>query len=98
MSLVQTSDGGVVLRDEIPDGPAITLLRKGVGTEAIAAIGPWRLMFGKLVRQKLAMAAGAVIVLLYLVGLIRRVPGSLDAGTLAGRSTLSLRRNRWACS
>jgi peptide/nickel transport system permease protein len=66
---VQTSDGGVVLRDEIPDGPAITLLRKGVGTEAIAAIGPWRLMFGKLVRQKLAMAAGAVIVLLYLVGL-----------------------------
>ena len=37
MSLVQTSDGGVVLRDEIPDGPAITLLRKGVGTEAIAA-------------------------------------------------------------
>ena len=38
-------------------------------TVSTAAIGPWRLVAGKLVRQKVAMVAGAIILFLYLVGL-----------------------------
>ena len=83
MSLVQTSDGGVVLRDEIPDGPAITLLRKGGGPKRSPAIGPWRLISESSRARSSRMAAGAVIVLLYLVGIIRRVPGALDCRTLS---------------
>ncbi|EPE96718.1 ABC transporter permease [Rhizobium grahamii] len=48
------------------DGPSISPLKQG-RTVSTAAVGPWRLVFGKLVRQKVAMVAGAIIALLYLV-------------------------------
>jgi peptide/nickel transport system permease protein len=48
------------------DAPAISPLKGG--PVSIAALGPWRLMGGKLVRQRLAMAAGVMILLLYLIG------------------------------
>ncbi len=51
------------------DGPAISPLRRGGTLGSMAAVGPWRLIGGKLLRQKVAMAAGVVILLLYLVGL-----------------------------
>ncbi|WP_117194400.1 ABC transporter permease [Rhizobium terrae] len=50
------------------DGPSISPLKQGK-TVSTAAIGPWRLVAGKLVRQKVAMVAGAIILFLYLVGL-----------------------------
>jgi peptide/nickel transport system permease protein len=64
----------------IADGPAISPLRRGGKTGSMAAIGPWRLIGGKLVRQKVAMAAGAVVLLLYLVGLFAEflAPGLPD--------------------
>jgi peptide/nickel transport system permease protein len=54
-------------------GPAITPLRKGTDPMSTAAAGPWRLVGRKLVRQKLAMAAGLVILLLYLIALFCEV-------------------------
>ncbi|TBY72588.1 ABC transporter permease [Rhizobium leguminosarum bv. viciae] len=51
-----------------PDGPSISPLKQGK-TVSTAAIGPWRLVAGKLIRQKVAMVAGAIILFLYLVGL-----------------------------
>lgn len=51
------------------DGPAITPLARRGNAPAAGAISPWRLMRGKLVRQKLAMAAGIVVLLLYLIGI-----------------------------
>ncbi len=50
------------------DGPSISPLKQGK-TVSTAAIGPWRLIAGKLIRQKVAMVAGAIILFLYLVGL-----------------------------
>lgn len=50
------------------DGPAISPLKKGT-TVSTAAIGPWRLIYGKLIRQKVAMLAGAIIVFLYFIAL-----------------------------
>lgn len=50
------------------DGPAISPLKAGGSTKSVAAAGPWKLIFGKLVRQKVAMFAGAVILVLYLIG------------------------------
>lgn len=50
------------------DGPSISPLKQGK-TVSTAAIGPWRLIAGKLVRQKVAMVAGFIILLLYLIGL-----------------------------
>ncbi|MGK6317255.1 ABC transporter permease [Neorhizobium sp. DT-125] len=52
----------------IVDGPSISPLKKGKAVST-AAVGPWRLVAGKLVRQKVAMVAGAIILFLYLVGL-----------------------------
>jgi peptide/nickel transport system permease protein len=52
----------------VADGPSISPLKQGK-TVSIAAIGPWRLIAGKLIRQKVAMVAGAIILFLYLVGL-----------------------------
>ncbi|MBX5203730.1 ABC transporter permease [Rhizobium sp. NZLR1] len=52
----------------VADGPSISPLKQGK-TVSTAAIGPWRLVAGKLVRQKVAMVAGAIILFLYLVGL-----------------------------
>jgi peptide/nickel transport system permease protein len=62
------------------DGPAISPLRSGGATRSIAAIGPWRLIGGRLLRQKVAMAAGIVVLLLYLVGLFAEflAPGLPD--------------------
>ncbi|APO71885.1 dipeptide/oligopeptide ABC transporter permease protein (plasmid) [Rhizobium gallicum] len=50
------------------DGPSISPLKQGK-TVSTAAIGPWRLIAGKLIRQKVAMVAGAIILFLYLIGL-----------------------------
>ncbi|MBN9985497.1 ABC transporter permease [Rhizobium laguerreae] len=52
----------------VADGPSISPLKQGK-TVSTAAVGPWRLVAGKLVRQKVAMVAGAIILFLYLVGL-----------------------------
>ncbi|UXT51422.1 ABC transporter permease [Agrobacterium tumefaciens] len=52
----------------LADGPSISPLKQGKAVSN-AAVGPWRLIFGKLVRQKVAMTAGGVIIFLYLVGL-----------------------------
>ncbi len=52
----------------VADGPSISPLKQGK-TVSIAAIGPWRLIAGKLIRQKVAMVAGAIILFLYLIGL-----------------------------
>lgn len=54
-------------------GPAITPLRKGTDPMATAAAGPWRLVGRKLVRQKLAMVAAGIVVLLYFIGLFCEV-------------------------
>ncbi|MBB3589763.1 peptide/nickel transport system permease protein [Rhizobium sp. BK529] len=50
------------------DGPSISPLKQGK-TVSTAAVGPWRLIAGKLIRQKVAMFAGVIILLLYLIGL-----------------------------
>jgi peptide/nickel transport system permease protein len=52
----------------VADGPSISPLKQGK-TVSTAAVGPWRLIAGKLIRQKVAMVAGVIILLLYLVGL-----------------------------
>jgi peptide/nickel transport system permease protein len=52
----------------VADGPSISPLKQGK-TISTAAVGPWRLIAGKLIRQKVAMVAGVIILLLYLVGL-----------------------------
>lgn len=52
----------------VADGPSISPLKQGK-TVSTAAIGPWRLVAGKLIRQKVAMVAGAIILFLYLVGI-----------------------------
>ena len=52
--------------DEV--GPAITPLKRGPNAIAIEAIGPWRMIAGKLLRQRLAVVAGIVILLLYAIG------------------------------
>jgi peptide/nickel transport system permease protein len=49
-------------------GPAISALKTGKPVETAAA-GPWRLVWAKFVRNKVALVAGAIILLLYLVGL-----------------------------
>ena len=51
-----------------PDGPSISPLKPGGSTIVPPAVGPWRLIFGKLLRQKVAMTALALILLLYLTG------------------------------
>jgi hypothetical protein len=60
-------------------------------------VGPWRLIAGKLVRQKVAMAAGVVILLLYLVGLFAEflAPACLPT---SGRNTPMRHRRASASS
>ncbi|MDF0660890.1 MULTISPECIES: ABC transporter permease [unclassified Rhizobium] len=52
----------------VAEGPSISPLKQGKNVST-AAIGPWRLVAGKLIRQKVAMVAGVIILLLYLIGL-----------------------------
>jgi peptide/nickel transport system permease protein len=47
--------------------PATSPLKGRLRADRSAAAGPWRLMGQKLVRQKVAMAAGAVVLLLYFI-------------------------------
>ncbi|MBV9812513.1 MAG: ABC transporter permease [Acetobacteraceae bacterium] len=49
------------------EGPALTVLRRSRHAAA-ASIGPWRLIASKLLRQRLAVTAGCVILLLYAIG------------------------------
>lgn len=62
------------------DGPAISPLKRGLDAASIAAIGPWRLIAGKLLRQGFAVAAGCIILLFYLVGIFAEflAPGLPD--------------------
>lgn len=53
--------------DLMEDGPSISPLKPGGIVSNRRAVGPWRLIGGKLVRQKIAMAAAIVIVLLYAI-------------------------------
>ena len=50
-------------------GPAISALKPGGSTAQIAAAGQWTLIWQKFVRNKVAVVAGAIILLLYLIGL-----------------------------
>ncbi|MCJ9749704.1 ABC transporter permease [Neorhizobium sp. BETTINA12A] len=52
----------------VADGPSISPLKAGK-TVSTATVGPWKLIAGKLIRQKVAMFAGIVILMLYLIGL-----------------------------
>jgi peptide/nickel transport system permease protein len=65
MSMNEVLEREVVEEDET--GPAISPLKGRAVTASNAAAGPWRLIWHKLVRQKIAMVAGAIIVILYLV-------------------------------
>lgn len=56
-----------VLEIEEEVSPSTSPLLGKRRSENIAAAGPWRLMGQKLLRQKVAMAAGAIVGLLYLV-------------------------------
>lgn len=49
-------------------GPAISPLKPGGKAGEIAAAGQWTLIWRKFIRNKVAVAAGIVILLLYLVG------------------------------
>ena len=54
------------------DGPSISPLKPGRAIST-AAIGPWRLMFTKLGRQKVAVVAGLIVLVFYLVGLFAEI-------------------------
>ncbi len=52
-----------------PDaGPAVSALKAGTPAETAVA-GPWKLVWAKFVRNKVAVAAGIIILILYLIGL-----------------------------
>lgn len=50
------------------DGPAISPLKPGQETMSIAAAGQWTLIWHKFTANKVAMFAGVIIILLYLIG------------------------------
>jgi peptide/nickel transport system permease protein len=52
----------------LADGPSISPLRQDK-TVSTAAVGPWRLIAGKFFRQKVAVTAGIIILILYLISL-----------------------------
>ena len=55
--------------DEAPEaGPAVSAFKTGEPVETAVA-GPWRLMWAKFARNKVALIAGAIILMLYLIGL-----------------------------
>jgi peptide/nickel transport system permease protein len=66
MSSLDTPSPGATLME---DGPSISPLKRGDPVGSTAAVGPWRLVGYKLAKQKVAMAAGILIALLYLIGL-----------------------------
>lgn len=57
-----------VLDGDMETGPAVSALGPGKGIETAAA-GPWKLVWLKFVRNKVAVVSGAVILCLYLIGL-----------------------------
>ena len=65
MSMNEVLEREVVEEDET--GPAISPLKGRAVTASNAAAGPWRLIWHRLVRQKIAMIAGAIILVLYLI-------------------------------
>ncbi|MDB5560813.1 MAG: binding-protein-dependent transport system inner rane component, partial [Hyphomicrobiales bacterium] len=81
---------------EFVDGPAISPLKAGGKLGSVAAVGPWRLIAGKLFRQKVAVTAGVIILLLYLIGIFAEflAPGVPDTSkpqfTYAPPQTFSL--------
>jgi peptide/nickel transport system permease protein len=58
----------IVLGGDMETGPAVSALKPETGVETAAA-GPWKLIWLKFVRNKVAVLAGAVILCLYLIGL-----------------------------
>ena len=55
--------------NEAPEaGPAVTALKTGKPVQTEVA-GPWRLMWAKFSRNKVAVVAGIIILMLYLIGL-----------------------------
>lgn len=58
----------VFVEEPAEAGPAISPLKPGGKTGEIAAAGQWTLIWRKFTRNKVAVAAGIVIVLLYLIG------------------------------
>jgi len=53
----------------IETGPAMSALTRGADTAKDAVAGPWRLIWHKFARNRLAVASGLVILFLYLVAL-----------------------------
>lgn len=49
-------------------GPAVSALKTGTPVETAVA-GPWTLIWSKFARNKVALVAGAIILILYLIGL-----------------------------
>ncbi len=49
--------------------PAITSLKRGNESAERAVAGPWRLIWGKFVRNRVAVVAGAIILFMYFVAL-----------------------------
>jgi peptide/nickel transport system permease protein len=58
----------VFIEGSAETGPAISPLRAGGRTGEIAAAGQWSLIWRKFARNKVAVAAGIVILVLYLIG------------------------------
>jgi peptide/nickel transport system permease protein len=58
----------VFIEGSAETGPAISPLRAGGRTGEIAAAGQWALIWRKFARNKVAVAAGIVILVLYLIG------------------------------
>ncbi|MFP9137128.1 ABC transporter permease [Devosia sp. XGJD_8] len=56
------------IEDAPETGPAVSALKTGKPIETDAA-GPWRLMWTKFVRNKVAVVAGIIILMLYMIGL-----------------------------
>ncbi|HEY4202330.1 MAG TPA: ABC transporter permease [Devosiaceae bacterium] len=61
------NDALIIADDETE--PAISPLKGGVVKGRNASAGQWRLIWQKLVRQRVAMAAGVIILILYLIGI-----------------------------
>jgi peptide/nickel transport system permease protein len=56
------------IEGEAETGPAESPLKAGVRIESNAAAGQWRLIWLKFVRNRVAVFAGAIILVLYLIG------------------------------
>jgi peptide/nickel transport system permease protein len=65
---------------DIEDRPAVSPLRAGDNPDAIAVAGQWTLIWHRFVRNKVAVAAGVIVLLFYLVGLFAEflAPGLPD--------------------